>query len=236
MMLYADFEKRLDLFTLKVHIEHDQGIFSLFGASGAGKSMTLKCIAGIERPDRGIIRLNDRVLFDSEKHIDLSPQKRSVGYLFQEYALFPNMTVRGNILAGLHRLPRRERSAQAAKLMERFRIGELADQRPGRLSGGERQRVALARIFACEPEVLLLDEPFSSLDTFLKWELIPYFKETLQSFSGCCMMVSHNIDEILSLCDSVSIIQSGVNKPAVCIDAFRESIREKYPSANLSVK
>ena len=233
-MLYADFEKRLDLFTLRVHIEADSGVFSLFGASGAGKSMTLKCIAGIEKPDRGIIRLGDRVLFDSEKHIDLSPQKRNVGYLFQEYALFPDMTVRGNIKAGLHRLPRKERNAKADELMERFRIAELADKRPATLSGGEKQRVALARIFASEPEVLLLDEPFSSLDTFLKWELIPYLKETLQSFPGCSMMVSHNIDEIISLCDSVSIIGHGVTEPAVSIDAFRKLIEEKAPSTTLT--
>ena len=160
---------------------------------------------------------------------------RHIGYLFQEYALFPNMTVRGNIKAGLHHLPRRERDRKADELMERFRILPLADQLPDRLSGGERQRAALARIFASQPEVLLLDEPFSSLDTFLKWELIPYFKETLQSFSGCSIMVSHSIDEILSLCDSVSIIRSGVNEPAVGIETFRSMILKKYPTANLSV-
>lgn len=232
-MLYADFEKRLDLFTLRVHFDAESGIFSLFGASGAGKSMTLKCIAGIEKPDRGIIRLGDKVLFDSEKHINLTPQKRHVGYLFQEYALFPDMTVAGNIKAGLHHLPRRERQAKAAELMERFRISPLADKRPATLSGGEKQRVALARIFASEPEVLLLDEPFSSLDTFLKWDLIPYFKETLQSFAGCSIMVSHNIDEIISLCDMVSVIQNGVTEPAVGIDDFHAMVKEKYPSVNL---
>lgn len=233
-MLYADFEKQLDLFTLKVHIDLDSGIYSLFGASGAGKSMTLKCIAGIEKPDRGIIRLGDRVLFDSDKRIDLPPQKRGVGYLFQEYALFPDMTVKGNIKAGLHRLPRKERNAKADELMKEFRLTSLADQKPIRLSGGEKQRVALARIFASGPEVLLLDEPFSSLDTFLKWELIPYFKETLQSFSGCSIMVSHDIDEVVSLCGMVSVIQSGVTEPAVGIDAFRAMIEEKLPAKNLS--
>lgn len=231
-MLYADFEKQLDLFTLKAHIDVDRGIFSLFGASGAGKSMTLKCIAGIETPDRGVIRLGDRVLYDSDKHIDLPPQKRGVGYLFQDYALFPDMTVRGNIKAGLHRLPCHERNAKADELMEEFRIAQLADQKPLRLSGGEKQRVALARIFASKPQVLLLDEPFSSLDTFLKWELIPYFKETLQLFTGCSIMVSHNIDEVISLCDKVSVIQSGETEPAVSIDTFKAMIKEKYPSAN----
>ncbi len=233
-MLYADFEKKLDLFTLRVHIDIEGGVFSLFGASGAGKSMTLKCIAGIEKPDRGIIRLGDTVLFDSESRINLTPQKRQVGYLFQEYALFPNMTVRGNILSGLHKLPRKKRDSKAVELMERFRILPLADKKPRYLSGGERQRVALARIFASEPKALLLDEPFSSLDTFLKWELVPYFKETLQSFSGCSIMVSHDIDEVISLCDTVSVIQNGVTEPALDIKSFQTMIRERYPAVNLS--
>ena len=232
-MLYADFEKRLDLFTLRVHIEWDHGVFSLFGASGAGKSMTLKCIAGIEKPDRGFIRLDEKVLFDSAKHVNLPPQKRGVGYLFQDYALFPSMTVAGNIKAGLHRLPRRQRDLKAAEFMERFRIKELADTKPARLSGGEKQRVALARIFASEPQVLLLDEPFSSLDTFLKWELIPYMKEALQSFSGCSIMVSHDLDEVLSLCDSVSVIQKGVTEPAVDSRTFSEQINKKLQHAGL---
>lgn len=235
-MLYADFEKKLDLFTLKVHIDLDGGIFSLFGASGAGKSMTLKCIAGIEKPGRGVIRIGDRVLFDSERHIDLSPQKRRVGYLFQEYALFPNMTVLGNIKAGLHHLPRKERDERATELAERFHIAELLHKKPAVLSGGERQRVALARIFASQPEVLLLDEPFSSLDTFLKWELIPYFKETLQSFSGCSIMVSHSVDEILSLCGSVSVLEHGETSPAVDVGVFSAQINEKYRSAGINAR
>jgi len=234
-MLYADFEKKLDLFTLRVRIEVEKGIFSLFGASGSGKSMTLKCIAGIEKPDRGVIRLNDKVLFDSEKHIDLKPQKRGVGYLFQEYALFPNMTVKGNIKAGLHAIPRKDRDRRAEELMEQFRIQALAGKKPAILSGGEKQRVALARIFACQPDVLLLDEPFSSLDTLLKWELIPTFKETLQSFAGCSIMVSHSVDEVLSLCDRVSVIQSGVTEPASDIGDFEAQIQEKYRSANLII-
>lgn len=235
-MLYADFEKKLDLFTLRVKIDVEKGVFSLFGASGAGKSMTLKCIAGIEKPDRGMIRLGDKVLFDSRQRIHLSPQKRHIGYLFQDYALFPDMTVKGNIKAALHRLPHKERESRTVELMERFHIEKLAKSKPSRLSGGEKQRVALARIFASEPEVLLLDEPFSSLDTFLKWELIPYFKETLQSFNGCSIMVSHNVEEILSLCDSVSILESGETSPGMGIDAFAAQINEKYRSAGIDAR
>ncbi len=235
-MLYAEFEKKLDLFTLKVKIEAENGISALFGASGAGKSMTLKCIAGIEKPDRGVIRLGDKVLFDSERHINLSPQKRHIGYLFQEYALFPNMTVRGNITAALHHLPRKDRRSRCDELMNRFHIAELSEKKPEHLSGGERQRVALARIFASEPEAILLDEPFSSLDTLLKWELIPYLKETLQSFFGCSIMVSHSVDEVLSLCDSVSVIEHGENAPAVSSKAFADTINEKYASAGITAR
>ena len=235
-MLYAEFEKKLDLFTLKVKIEAENDISALFGASGGGKSMTLKCIAGIEKPDRGVIRLGDKVLFDSERHINLSPQKRHIGYLFQEYALFPSITVRGNITAALHHLPRKDRRSRCDELMNRFHIADLSEKKPEHLSGGERQRVALARIFASEPEAILLDEPFSSLDTLLKWELIPYLKETLQSFFGCSIMVSHSVDEVLSLCNSVSVIEHGENAPAVSSKAFADTINEKYASAGITAR
>ena len=227
-MLYADFFKRLDGFDLNIHIEADNTVIGLFGPSGAGKSMTLKCIAGIEKPDRGVIRLDDRILFDSEQKIDLPPQKRKVGYLFQDYALFPNMTVRGNVTAGMHALKKQERKAKADELMERFRISHLADVRPDRLSGGERQRTALARIFASDPELLLLDEPFSSLDTMLKFELIPFVKDTVRSYAKTCLMVSHDVNEICAVCADVSTISAGTNTPPIDAEKFMSDIREKY--------
>ena len=227
-MLYADFFKRLDGFDLNIHIEADNTVIGLFGPSGAGKSMMLKCIAGIEKPDRGVIRLDDRILFDSEQKIDLPPQKRKVGYLFQDYALFPNMTVRGNVTAGMHALKKQERKAKADELMERFRISHLADVRPDRLSGGERQRTALARIFASDPELLLLDEPFSSLDTMLKFELIPFVKDTVRSYAKTCLMVSHDVNEICAVCADVSTISAGTNTPPIDAEKFMSDIREKY--------
>ena len=124
-------------FSLNVQFETDGEILALLGASGCGKSMTLKCIAGIERPDSGRIVLNDRVLFDSEKHIDLTTQKRRVGYLFQQYALFPNMTVEQNIAAALHRLPRRERKAAVQEKLKAFALEGLEKHRPHQLSGGQ---------------------------------------------------------------------------------------------------
>ena len=232
-MLYADFRKRLSNYELNVRIETGDGILGLFGASGAGKSMTLKCIAGIEKPDSGVIMLNGRVLFDSEKKINLRPQERGVGYLFQEYALFPNMTVKGNITAGLHRLPRKERSARADELMEQFRVAHLSGKRPDRLSGGERQRTALARIFASSPELILLDEPFSSLDTVLKCELIPMMKEAIRSYGKGCLMVSHDVAELAAICERVTTIADGQNTPAVPAEDFIRDIREKFAALKL---
>lgn len=227
-MLYVDIEKRLDRFTLKAKFQCDHSPLALFGASGAGKSMTLKCISGIEKPDRGVIQLNDRILFDSEKHIDLPPQKRRVGYLFQEYALFPNMTVSGNITAGMRKLPKKEREQKLSELIERFRLGGLENRRPESLSGGEKQRVALARIFASSPEVLLLDEPFSSLDTMLKYQLIPYIRDIIRDFGGETILVSHDIDEVRQLCAAVSPILGGVTQAIIETEAYYQQLTKQY--------
>ena len=232
-MLYVDIEKKLDLFTLKARLDTKKGIHTIAGPSGAGKSMTLKCIAGLETPDKGVIRFNDTVFFDSEKHINLAPQKRKAGYLFQDYALFPNMNVKANIKAGLHRLKRDQRDKKAEELMNNFRIGHLKDKYPDTLSGGEQQRVALCRIFASDPEILLLDEPFSSLDTFLKWELIPSMTETLRSFDGISIMVSHDIDEIIRISDTVSEIENGIIKPAVSADEYYDIINRRFKESGL---
>ena len=227
-MLYVDIEKRLDRYTLKAKFSCDHSTLALFGASGAGKSMTLKCIAGIEKPDRGVIQLNERVLFDSEKKIDLPPQKRKVGYLFQEYALFPNMTVSRNITAGMRKLPKAEREQRLRELTERFHLSGLENRRPDTLSGGEKQRVALARIFASSPEVLLLDEPFSSLDTLLKYKLIPYIRGVIADFGGETVLVSHDIEEIRQLCAAISPITDGVTDDAVDTESYYTQLKEHY--------
>lgn len=227
-MLYVDIEKRLDRFMLKAKLQCDHNTLALFGASGAGKSMTLKCISGIETPDRGVIQLNDRVLFDSEKHIDLPPQKRRVGYLFQEYALFPNMTVSGNITAGMRKLPKNEREQKLYELIGQFRLRGLENRRPDTLSGGEKQRVALARIFASSPEVLLLDEPFSSLDTLLKYQLIPYIRDIIRDFGGETILVSHDIDEVRQLCAEVSPITDGVTQEIIDTETYYQQIKQQY--------
>ena len=227
-MLAVNIKKRLSSYTLEIKFETDGGILGVFGASGAGKSMTLKCIAGIEKPDSGVIRLDDRVLYDSEKRINLKPQERGVGYLFQDYALFPNMTVRQNILAGLHRLPRKERPAKVDELMEQFHVAHLSAKRPDRLSGGERQRTALARLFASSPELILLDEPFSALDTVLKCELIPLMKDAVVAYGKGCLMVSHDVSELCAVCDRVITVTEGNNSAIVTADAFSREIESRF--------
>ena len=191
MSLYVDIEKRLGAFRLQSKFEVADETLALLGASGCGKSVTLKCIAGIMTPDRGRIVLNGRVLFDSEKKIDLTPQQRRVGYLFQQYALFPNMTVEQNILCGIREGRRSEKRALAAEKIRMFRLEGLEKKHPAQLSGGQQQRVALARILCSEPQAILLDEPFSALDSYLKWEL--ELGELLGAFDGPILWVSHEL-------------------------------------------
>ena len=207
MALYVDIEKRLGDFTLQVKFEAQEGVLAFLGASGCGKSMTLKCIAGIVKPDRGRIELDGRVLFDSEKHIDLPPQKRRVGYLFQNYALFPNMTVAGNIRAGLRGKENKEERLK--ELVAAMGLEGLEEHRPHQLSGGQQQRTALARILASEPEVLLLDEPFSALDSHLRFRMEQQLRQTLRSFGKPAILVSHDRDEVFRLASHVALLRSG---------------------------
>ena len=204
MSLSVHIYKELDDFTLNVQFDTEREFMALLGASGCGKSMTLKCIAGLEEPDRGQIILNDRVLFDSDKRINKSPQIRRVGYLFQNYALFPNMTVRHNLYAAVQRLPQERRKAARA-----FRLEGLDDLYPRQLSGGQQQRVALARVLLNEPECLLLDEPFSALDSYLKWQTELELAELLRPYEGDVILVSHDRDEVYRLCETVCVLSDG---------------------------
>lgn len=207
-MLEVQIYKKLAEFDLDVSFQVDDNILGLMGASGSGKSMTLKCIAGIETPDQGRIVLNGRVLFDSEKKINVPIQKRNVGYMFQSYALFPNMNVYENISVGLRARKVKDVDIVAQKVMQQFRIFELASRYPKQLSGGQRQRVALARLMAYEPDVLLLDEPFSALDEDLKKDLLQELKSELQ-ISKPVIFVSHDKEEVNYLCDLKYKIKQG---------------------------
>ena len=207
-MLEVQIYKKLAEFDLDASFQVDDNILGLMGASGSGKSMTLKCIAGIETPDQGRIVLNNRVLFDSEKKINVPIQKRNVGYMFQSYALFPNMNVYENISVGLRARKVKDVDIVVQKVMQQFRVFELASRYPKQLSGGQRQRVALARLMAYEPDVLLLDEPFSALDEDLKEDLLQELKSELQ-ISKPVIFVSHNKEEVNYLCDLKYKIKQG---------------------------
>ena len=208
MGLYVDIIKQLDEFTLEVQFEAGNHKMALLGASGSGKSMTLKCIAGIEKPDRGQIVLDGEVLFDSQKGINLSPQQRRTGYLFQNYALFPNMTVAENIGIAL-KGAKGEIEQQVHEKLVTFYLEGLADRYPAQLSGGQQQRVALARIFASNPRMLMLDEPFSALDSNLKWQLEQELQQILNNYEGTTLFVSHQRDEVYRLCDEVAVMNQG---------------------------
>lgn len=210
MSLFVDIEKKLGSFHLKVKFASENGVLSLMGASGCGKSMTLKCIAGIEKPDRGRIILDGLTLFDSEKKINLPPQKRKVGLLFQNYALFPNMTAEENIRAGANRIKdKEEKERKIRELMEKFGISELAGHYPSQLSGGQQQRIALARILISEPDCLLLDEPFSALDTHLRFRTERETAKVIGDFGKTVILVSHNINEVFRLTDNIAIMNYG---------------------------
>ena len=210
MSVSVDLEKRLGSFHLKVSFEAENEILALLGASGCGKSMTLKCIAGIEHPDRGRIVVDGVTLFDSERRIDLSPQKRRTGLMFQNYALFPNMTVLQNIRAGARReRDKARREELVARLTDSFRLAPLAARYPSQLSGGQQQRVALARILVSDPQILLLDEPFSALDNHLRFRLERQLHETLREFGKTAILVSHDRDEVYRLADRIVVLDHG---------------------------
>ncbi|MGL5677197.1 MAG: sulfate/molybdate ABC transporter ATP-binding protein [Cellulosilyticaceae bacterium] len=206
MSLYVHFKKKLNHFTLEVAFEMEKEMIALLGASGSGKSMTLKCIAGIETPDWGVIRLDGKVFFDSERKICLPPQERQVGYLFQNYALFPHMTVAGNIGVSV---PRSRRKQVVQEKIQRCQLQGLEDKYPRELSGGQQQRVALARMLAAEPEIILLDEPFSALDAHLKWQLEQEVQSLGESLQKPMILVSHHQEEVYHLCGQVAVIESG---------------------------
>ena len=210
MSLLVDIRKQLGSFDLDVSLEAENGVTCLLGASGCGKSYTLKCIAGIEKPDRGHIELDGTVLFDSEKRINLPPQKRRVGYLFQNYALFPNMTVRQNILCGLH--GERDKGLKERKLQEILRTMQLEgleNHRPAQLSGGQQQRVALARILVNEPKLLMLDEPSMGLAPILVEQIFSIITE-LHGSGVTVLLVEQNAQMALQVADRSYVMETGL--------------------------
>ena len=210
MSLIVDIKKKLGSFELESKFEAQNGVTCLLGPSGCGKSMTLKCIAGIEKPDSGHIELDGVVLYDSEKGINLPPQKRHVGYLFQNYALFPNMTVRQNILCGMrHEKDKAVKEEKLKKMLDMFQLNGLENHRPAQLSGGQAQRTALARIMVSDPQLLLLDEPFSALDAHLRDKLMIEMRDVLARFGREVIMVTHNRDEAYNMSREIAVMDRG---------------------------
>lgn len=208
-MLCVDIIKHLPQFDLKVKLEVGTEKLGLLGGSGSGKSMTLKCIAGIERPDQGTIILGDKIFYDSKKGINIPPQERNVGYLFQNYALFPHMTVMQNILTGMTGLTQKEKETKAQKLIQELHLFGLEKHYPKTLSGGEQQRVAIGRMLAAEPQILMFDEPFSALDYHLKEKLQNQLLDLLDKERLPALLVSHDIDEVYRLCSKIAVIKAG---------------------------
>lgn len=210
MSIYVDIEKNLGSFHLNANFEIENETLALLGASGCGKSMTLKCIAGIEKPDRGKIVLDGITLFDSEKNINLSPQDRHVGLMFQNYALFPNMTVLQNIYAGAKREKNRDKRLAAIQhVISSFGLEELSSRYPYQLSGGQQQRVALARILVSDPKIMLLDEPFSALDSHLRFQLEKSVRDVIHEFGKSVILVSHDRDEAFRMAEKIAVMNNG---------------------------
>ncbi|SMD11676.1 molybdate transport system ATP-binding protein [Sporomusa malonica] len=207
-MLCVDIKKKLPEFTLDMQFSVENNIVVLFGPSGCGKTTTLRCIAGLIKPDDGKIVNNGHTFFSAEEKTIVPPHRRKVGYMFQEFALFPHMNVRQNILYGVKR---RDQSAEALykRLLGLLKIEHLADRFTDKLSGGEKQRVALARALMAEPEILLLDEPLSALDSNTRFELQAELKRMQNLWKIPFILVTHDPEEARCLGDKVLFIEKG---------------------------
>jgi len=196
-------------FSLDIAFHAGSGITVLFGPSGAGKTLALEAIAGFVKPDGGRILLDDAILFDAAAEVNLSPRRRNCGYVFQNYALFPHMTLRQNLMFAADQLPRRERHRRAAEMLERFHIAAVAGRRPHEVSGGEKQRCSIARALIREPRLLLLDEPARGLDAPLRFELYSLLRQVRAEFNLPVVLVTHDLDEAFALGDHMLVVLNG---------------------------
>lgn len=208
-MLYIDIKKHLKNFTLDITLETANDRVGILGQSGSGKSMMLKAIAGIVKPDEGVIVLNDKVLFNSKKKINLPSRERNVGYLFQNYALFPHMTVRENIVSGMLKASKSEKEKVCNDMIRRLCLEGLENRYSKELSGGQQQRVAIARMLATKPSILMFDEPFSALDYHLREHMQENLLEILNEEDTTSLLVSHDIDEAYRLSKEIVVVDNG---------------------------
>ncbi|EPY01607.1 ABC-type molybdate transport system, ATPase component [Magnetospirillum fulvum MGU-K5] len=208
-MLEIDVARRQGDFSLDVAFTAGSGVTALFGRSGSGKTSLINMVAGLSRPDRGRIVVDGKVLFDSQSGLDLPPEARRLGYVFQEHRLFPHLSVRDNLWFGTKRLPVAERRVSLDHVVSVLGIGHLLDRRPTGLSGGEKQRVAIGRALLASPRILLMDEPLASLDAARKSELLPFIAGLSRQFDIPIVYVSHSMEEVLRLADTLALIDAG---------------------------
>jgi ABC-type sulfate/molybdate transport systems ATPase subunit len=224
--LDLDFDLPLPPFTVSAALSVGAETVALVGPSGAGKTTVLRAIAGLARPARGHIRLDDRAWFDAEAGVSLAPEERSVGLVFQDYALFPHLTVRKNVAFGARSDP-----ARVDELLERLQISRLADERPGTLSGGERQRVALARALARRPQVLLLDEPLSALDAHTRAEIKVQLRELLDELALPTIFISHDFRDAVALADRAAVIVAGTIRQVGSVESLARTPTDAFVAA-----
>lgn len=196
-------------FDLEIAFEAEPGVTAFYGPSGSGKTLTLDALAGFVAPDRGRLELDGRILFDAESRVNVPPRDRGCGYVFQNYALFPHMTLRGNLEFAAHALPRLERHRRIAELLERFKLADLAGRYPRELSGGQKQRASIARALIAQPKMLLLDEPGRGLDAELRADFYSLVRETAARLEIPMLLVTHDLDECFALASKVLLFDSG---------------------------
>ncbi|MFO8086155.1 MAG: molybdenum ABC transporter ATP-binding protein [Desulfobacterales bacterium] len=226
-MLDVSIRKKQGEFALDIRFStSENGVTALFGNSGAGKTSVINMIAGLVRPDQGHIAANGRVMFDSEKRIDISPENRRIGYIFQDGRLFPHLSVRSNLIYGMKLISPSKRFVQFDQVVDLLGIKNLLDRRPAKLSGGEKQRVAIGRALLSNPSLLLMDEPLASLDNSRKAEVLPFISEICRKFKLPILYVSHSPDEVLDLADNLVLMDSG---KAVAYGKTKELIKRPDP-------
>lgn len=208
-MLTCSIQKRLESFDLSIALQMKEQVMALYGPSGSGKSLTLQAIAGLLTPDAGHISVGNQVLFDSKAGVNLPPRARSVGYLFQNYALFPHLSAAQNVGYGLHRIGRAEREERVQEALRAVRLEGLQERRPAQLSGGQQQRVALARALVTRPKLLLLDEPFGALDSIIREQLHGELLHLLADLPIPTMLVTHSLDEAYALSREIAVYEAG---------------------------
>jgi molybdate transport system ATP-binding protein len=208
-MLELDVRRRQGDFNLDVRLSAGPGVTALYGRSGSGKTSVINMVAGLSRPDAGSITVDGRRLFDSAARIDLPPEARRLGYVFQEHRLFPHLSVKGNLEFGRNLLPAAERTQSFDQVVELLGIEHLLDRRPAKLSGGEKQRVAIGRALLASPRILLMDEPLAALDPARKAEVLPFIGHLARRLSVPILYVSHSMDEVLRLADTLALMDEG---------------------------